>query len=160
MSKARFTEKDLHNLGFIECEPGHFCPSGRVPGISSTERKVSKTVRKRPKTVTKISKNVTKVDLFVRLVEQELGIILVPEYEFHPERHWRFDYADPDRKIAIEQEGGIWRKGGGAHSRPKNILRDMDKYTQAALLGWKVIRRTPNQLATTETLQLIKQAIQ
>ena len=45
------------------------------------------------------------------------------EYQFHPTRKWRFDFAHLDRKIAVECEGGIWRQGGGAHSHPLNILR-------------------------------------
>lgn len=68
---------------------------------------------------------------------------LLPEYEFHPVRHWRFDYALPVSLIAIEIEGGIWRAGGGAHSHPTAILRDMAKYNAATLLGWRVLRYQP-----------------
>lgn len=70
----------------------------------------------------------------------------IPEYKFHPLRKWRADYAWPIHKVITEIEGGIWMAGGGAHSRPANILRDMEKYNAAALLGFAVLRYTPQQL--------------
>jgi hypothetical protein len=72
----------------------------------------------------------------------------VTEHRFHPTRMWRLDYAWPDRKLALEVEGGIWRQGGGAHSHPLNIQRDMQKYSEAAILGWRVLRVAPEHLAS------------
>jgi len=71
-----------------------------------------------------------------------------PEYNFSPTRGWRFDYAWIDRKIAVEVEGGIWRRGGGAHSHPQNIERDIEKYNAAAVLGWRVLRVVPEKMAS------------
>lgn len=71
----------------------------------------------------------------------------VTEYRFHPTRMWRLDYAWPDRKLALEVEGGIWRRGGGAHSHPQNIVRDLQKYSEAAILGWRVLRVAPEHLS-------------
>lgn len=67
----------------------------------------------------------------------------VQELKFHPKRLWRFDYAWPDQKIAVEIEGGIWNKG--AHVRGKHFLSDMEKYNAAAKLGWRIFRFTPEQ---------------
>jgi very-short-patch-repair endonuclease len=80
-----------------------------------------------------------------------LGLpIPITEYRFHPTRRWRFDWAFPQAKLAVEQEGGIWIKGksgrGGAHSLPTNILRDMEKSNEAAILGWRILRFTPQQV--------------
>ncbi len=72
----------------------------------------------------------------------------VTEHRFHPTRKWQFDYAWPDRKLALEVEGGIWRKGGGAHSHPTNIVRDCEKYSEAAILGWRILRVPPESLRT------------
>lgn len=107
----------------------------------------------------KISRKKNKSDLFCALVRSDLKLEIVTEHRFHPTRRWRFDYAILEYKIAIEKDGGVWMKGGGAHSRPQNILRDMEKLTQASVLGWTIIRRTPQQLNTIETLDLIKQTI-
>lgn len=70
----------------------------------------------------------------------------IPEYEFHPTRKWRFDYAIPQWKVGIEIEGGIWRQGGGAHSHPSNIMRDIEKYNAAAVQGWRILRYMPEDL--------------
>jgi len=67
----------------------------------------------------------------------------VPEFKFHPIRKWRFDYAWPTQKVAVEIEGGIWTRG--AHVRGKHYLSDMGKYNEAAKLGWRVFRFTPQQ---------------
>jgi len=71
-----------------------------------------------------------------------------PEYNFSPTRGWRFDYAFVDRKIACEVEGGIWRRGGGAHSHPMGIERDIEKYNAAAVLGWRILRAAPEKLGS------------
>lgn len=65
------------------------------------------------------------------------------EYRFHPTRRWRFDIAWPDKMLAIEIEGGAWI--AGRHNRPAGYIKDMDKYNEAALLGWRVLRYTPQQ---------------
>lgn len=68
----------------------------------------------------------------------------VPEYRFHPHRRWRFDYAWPIYRVAVEIEGGVWTQG--RHTRGAGYLADLAKYNSAALLGWLVLRYTPDQL--------------
>lgn len=81
----------------------------------------------------------------------------VTEYRFHPERRWRFDYALPGRlMIALEVEGGVWT--GGRHTRGAGYLGDVDKYNEAALLGWLVLRCTPSKLRT-QGLALLQRAV-
>lgn len=70
----------------------------------------------------------------------------VAEYRFHHARLWRFDYAWPDYLLALELEGGIWQKGGGGHSHPMHIERDIEKYSEAAVLGWSILRVQPADL--------------
>ena len=62
------------------------------------------------------------------------------EYRFHPTRKWRFDLAWPSRLLAVECEGGMWTKG--AHTRGKHFESDCEKYNEAAILGWRVLRYT------------------
>jgi hypothetical protein len=71
---------------------------------------------------------------------------LLPEFVFHPSRKWAFDYASLAHMIAIEIEGGIWRPGGGAHSHPTAIVRDLQKYNAATLIGWRVLRYQPQDI--------------
>jgi very-short-patch-repair endonuclease len=91
----------------------------------------------------------------------------VMEYQFHPVRKWRFDFAWPEHKIALEVEGGVFghkKKDGtksekGAHSSVSGILRDIEKYNAAACLGWRVLRVIPSELVRLQTAQLLKQCL-
>ena len=60
------------------------------------------------------------------------------EYTFHPKRKWRFDFAFPDKMLAVEIEGGV----NGRHQRIGGFTGDCHKYNAAALLGWRVLRYT------------------
>ena len=81
----------------------------------------------------------------------------VKEYRFHPTRKWRFDYAIPEHKIALEVEGGVWTRG--RHTSPKGFLNDIEKYNAATLMGWRVFRTTPDDLYKSATINLVKCAI-
>ena len=83
-----------------------------------------------------------------QLILKSLGLPApVTEHRFHAERKWRFDFAWPDLKVALEVEGGIWT--GGRHTRGAGFLKDMDKYSEAAILGWCILRVTPSDLVKT-----------
>lgn len=81
----------------------------------------------------------------------------VREYRFHPVRKWRFDLCYPDLMVAIECEGGIWT--GGRHTRGSGFEQDCIKYSEATVLGWKVIRATAGMIDRLEALDLISRAI-
>lgn len=90
------------------------------------------------------------------------------EYRFHKDRKWRFDYAWPGHKVALEVEGGVFgftdkhgvRRSGGAHSSITGIKRDIEKYNHAAAMGWLVIRCVPSDLKKWETLAYVKAALE
>ena len=76
-----------------------------------------------------------------------------PEYKFHATRKWRFDWAEPDLKLAVEVEGVThFGKGIGRHQSATGIEGDMEKYNAAALLGWTVLRFSQRHL-TREPVQ-------
>ena len=79
------------------------------------------------------------------------------EYRFHPTRRWRFDFAWPDQKLAVEVEGGVF--SNGRHSRGKGFTEDCVKYNQAVLLGWRVLRFTTAQITQNEAVEIIKSAL-
>jgi len=62
-------------------------------------------------------------------------------------RKWRFDYAHPKSKIAIEIEG-INPHKMGRHQTFVGYSKDCEKYNQAQFMGWKVYRLT--QVMITE----------
>lgn len=79
------------------------------------------------------------------------------EYRFAPPRLWRFDFAMPARKIALEVEGGVW--SAGRHVRGAGYLSDMDKYNCAAIMGWIVVRVAPKGLADGRAVILLDGAL-
>lgn len=85
-------------------------------------------------------------------------LTLEEEYTFHPERKWRFDWAIPALKIAIEYEGGIFMaEGNKGHGSVGGILRDIEKYNEATVLGWRVIRVSPKDYKSV--IQLINRMV-
>ena len=92
------------------------------------------------------------------LILKHTGEEVVAEYRFHPGRDWRFDFAIPSRRVAVVVESGAFN--GGRHIRPEGYLRDMEKYNEAAVSGWCVIRVLPGELLMLKTLRLVIRAIQ
>ena len=81
----------------------------------------------------------------------------VREFRFAPPRQWRFDFAWPEQKLAVEVEGGIFTKG--RHSRGSGMLADMEKYNRAALLGWRVLRFFTDQVRDGSAIAVVKEAL-
>lgn len=103
------------------------------------------------------SKSLQITDVFTTICKTDLKVECVKEHKFHPKRKWRFDYAIPEHKIALEVEGGVWT--GGRHIRAQGFLGDMEKYNTATLMGWRVFRTTPDDLYKMATINLFRQAI-
>ena len=80
----------------------------------------------------------------------------VREHIFHHKRKWRFDFAFPDKMLAVEIEGGV----NGRHQRIGGFIGDCVKYNAAALLGWRVLRYTTDMVmqgtAINEVLEALK----
>lgn len=79
------------------------------------------------------------------------------EFQFHPERRWRFDFAYPARHLAVEVEGGTW--ANGRHTRGYGFEADCVKYNEAALAGWCVIRVTPKMVTDLRAVKFIERAL-
>lgn len=99
-----------------------------------------------------------------------MKITLKKEFMFHPKRKWRFDFAIPEIKVAIELEGGnagnivicnhchrkVGRRlkngkytlvrSGGRHNSITGYRNDCEKYNAAASLGWTVFRYTTDMI--------------
>lgn len=81
------------------------------------------------------------------------------EFKFHPKRRWRFDFAlSLPHHIAIEIEGGTW--SNGAHTRGKHFEEDCEKYAEATILGWRVMRFTTAMVENGYAIDCIRRAIQ
>lgn len=110
-----------------------------------------------------------------RLLNQikETGVLPIPEseVEFTPNRRWRFDFAYLVDRLAIEVEGGTFARplkchrcgvmvkekgkngklypaySAGRHNRGAGMAKDAEKYNEAVILGWRVIRVTSQMMA-------------
>jgi len=79
------------------------------------------------------------------------------EYKFHPDRDWRFDFCWPAYKLAVEVEGGTFT--GGRHTRGTGFEGDCEKYNEAALLGFRVLRFTAAMIEDGRAIGMIQKAV-
>ena len=87
---------------------------------------------------------------------KSMGLDPVQEYRFHPVRRWRFDFAFPEEKIAVEIEGGTFSKS--RHTTGIGYEKDCEKYNAATLNGWKVFRFTGRMLSV-DNFKMVKDLI-
>ena len=86
-----------------------------------------------------------KADLFFQYWQMLSSLPIEREYNFDKAigRKHRFDFAFPNKMIAVEVEGNAWSvKGGGRHMQDS----DLEKYNIAASMGWRVFRFSPSML--------------
>lgn len=79
------------------------------------------------------------------------------EHKFHATRKWRFDFAFPELRVAVEVEGGTWING--RHNRGLGFEADCCKYNEAAIAGWRIIRVTPKMIFDLRAIEFIKRML-
>jgi very-short-patch-repair endonuclease len=84
----------------------------------------------------------TEAQILLGIHLAELHFFASAEYKFC-ERDWRFDWANREKKIAFECNGGQW---SGGHRRGDAIENENDKINTAQMLGWKVFQFTNQQV--------------
>ena len=85
------------------------------------------------------------------------GPALDREFRFHAERKWRADFAHIESRTLIEIEGGIYVQG--RHNRPQGFAADAEKYLEAALAGWRVLRLTELQITAPIIERIIRNVL-
>ena len=81
------------------------------------------------------------------------------EYRFDATRNWRFDFAWPGRKIAIEVDGVTRGRRIGSHQRCDGLARQNEKQNAATEAGWRVFRFTPPQIRSGYAAALIARVL-
>ena len=93
----------------------------------------------RPRTVHRDAQPPSRLERrFADLWRAAGGPPLEAEFRFHPQRRWRADFAHVPSRTLIEIEGGIYVQG--RHNRAAGFAADIEKYLEAALAGWRVVR--------------------
>lgn len=83
------------------------------------------------------------------------------QYEFAAKmgKHYKADFCNLEYQVIVEINGGIWRKGGGAHSRPTKIVSDMVRYQYAARLGFFILPFTPDEVVTGHAIDWTQETL-
>lgn len=67
--------------------------------------------------------------------QSDHGFLIPIEYQYEVEGgKYRFDFAIPDRKVAIELDGYEW------HSSREQFTKDRQRQREIEMLGWRVVR--------------------
>lgn len=90
---------------------------------------------------------------------EEWAIALETEYFFMHSRQWRFDYALPSLRIAIEYQGGIFMKTKSGHTNVRGQTRDWEKMNEAQIRGWLILSCNPKTIDDGSFLGQLDRAI-
>ena len=77
------------------------------------------------------------------------------EVRFSRRRRFRADFDWPDRKLAIEIEGGVYTRQ--AHGSIRGVLRDIEKSREYVLQGWRCLRFTPAEIEDGTALAVLEE---
>ncbi len=81
------------------------------------------------------------------------------------DRKWQWDFCWPERMIAVEVQGGLYRRSGakkcracgqtptGAHNTAKGYNRDVEKLNAAMILGYRFIIVTSDTLKSGQAVR-------
>jgi very-short-patch-repair endonuclease len=83
--------------------------------------------------------------------------LLRREVEFHPVRHWRFDFVFLDYPIAVEIDGGTF--SGGRHTRGDGYEEDCRKLNEGEIASYMILRFTGRMVKSGEALEVTERAL-
>jgi hypothetical protein len=140
--------------------------TGRAPGQAGGRKRASESTQR-----VSYPLGNTAADRLIRMMQDDGLPTFETEYAFATsiKRKWRFDVAWPGLMVAVEIEGGIFGKGAadsepcmtcgqtkkGAHGSATGILRDIEKYNDGTMLGWRIYR-VPTSKINRETIEAIR----
>jgi very-short-patch-repair endonuclease len=77
-------------------------------------------------------------------------------------RQWRFDFAWPQLRLAVEVEGLVVKGGKlgmGRHHTIGGMKDDIEKYNSATLLGWRLLRFHQGQIDKGEAIAMLERML-
>lgn len=69
------------------------------------------------------------------------------------------DRAWPQFKLLVEIQGGIWQRGGGGHSHPMHIEKDITKAQYAVLAGYALLPVTTDEVKSGHAIEVTRRAL-
>ena len=98
--------------------------------------------------------------LVLHLMAAGLWPRCVRELRFAPPRRFRFDFAFPHEMLAVECQGGVWRRSGkGAHTGGTAMENEFEKNNVAVEAGWRVLKYTMKEIQSGEAIQQIERIL-
>ncbi len=104
--------------------------------------------------------SVLEAELWWQIKAAKINIPTV-EFKFHKKnkrypkaRRWRADFCWVPQKLIVEVEGGIYTSG--RHVRGKGFEGDCEKYNEAQMLGYSVLRVTSKHIKSGQALNWIE----
>ena len=88
----------------------------------------------------------------------ELGVAFTRQCAYAVGRKMRADFGLPAKRILIEVQGGVYTRQ--AHSSISGILADNERLNLATINNWRMMRFTPDQIASGEAKLTIALAIE
>lgn len=125
-------------MNWSEKQIRQLAKDGKIRGYTILVKKKS---TKLPQKYSRSSTALTWLEWNLMYWAKENKIVMRKEHKFKRDRKWRFDWAFPSIRVAVEFEGGVYMKTSG-HNTAKHYTKDTQKYNAAAVSGWKVIRVT------------------
>lgn len=81
------------------------------------------------------------------------------DHQWFKTRHWRFDFCWDLYRLAVEVEGGTWLGKLGGHTSGRGYEVNCEKYNEAVLEGWRVLRVTGTMVKDGRALALIRRGL-
>lgn len=93
------------------------------------------------------------------LAQIVLAGLPIPEREvcLIPGRRFRTDFFFPEARLAVEVDGGVWT--GGRHTTGQGFTQDCEKTNELTLLGYRVLRVTPEHIRSGKALAWIERGL-
>jgi very-short-patch-repair endonuclease len=79
------------------------------------------------------------------------------EVRFHPTRKWRADFLWRSPMLIVEVDGGVFVTG--RHSRGAGVEADCEKFAEAMVLGYRVLRVTTRHVRNGQAVQWIERLL-
>lgn len=92
-------------------------------------------------------------DFIIKPCFEKYNLVIGEELMFDEIRKWRFDFYCFELMLAIEVEGIGGKQS--RHTTIKGYIEDMEKYSQAAVLGWSILRFLPTQIRDMSYMQTL-----
>ncbi len=74
-----------------------------------------------------------------------------------PERRYRFDFCWPEKKLAVECQGGVYIRG--RHVRAGGYTEDCRKLNLATTLGWRCFWFTSQMVESGEAVKVLGEVL-